>query len=1110
MRKQTKMLIVAFTICACAAFLITGGGLGDSEASDDTPYLNAELFLTGPDSGMMYTSASVAGTVYYEYRTVKPAQTEFIDPPVPDTMTWDSFTVSEGDDYTEFTIPYGSDGLWISLWDGSSFSTALYVQIPLHHLIAEPDELVGGGTVTFTSDIGLEEVLGMRQTLGEGGPNDVEATGSGKEWSITLPNEAATYIFNGSYKVDVDGDVSTGQVSCVVFVAHVHQPSLSWSSDTDGHWHQCICGERVDGGPHTSNGVATMERAETCIVCGYEIAPKLTGYTVTLKANGGSDDPDVVIEGILDGYTLPDNPFTPRLNHVFQGWSRDPNGPTIGNSVDVIEDTTYYAIWNIGLSYGSLTYDEIDRWSVEVTGFIPGMRQDFVDIPSEIIVDGRAYDVVGVTIEAFKNDTLISEVTIAEGVGYIGDDAFYGCTGILELDLSPGIETLGHSAFRDCTSLREIVLPDGLVVIGESAFQGCTGLTSVYIPSSVTNYSSGAFEGCTSLISVEFADGSTTIGEGMFKGCTKLRRIDLPSSITFIGMSAFEDCTNLNWIRMPSDLECIRGYAFKNCLSLTSISLPSGITEMGSSIFEGCTKLHDVKLNDLEVLGNSMFNRCTALVSIDIPSGVTTLPPDVFNSCTNLRDVHLPEGLISIGRSAFGECTNLMGIDIPSTVTDIDGSVFYGCERLEEVTLPPGISNVAGSLFDGCYSLDGMIIPYGITSIGISAFRNCSGISEIVIPPTVTSIGVYAFEGNMGHLSVTIQYYDELPSYDEDSFDTTDITYEKLLRPPSDPRWDGYEAIWSGVDGATYEVQLTDRDGNVVETVTIDTTSYDFSDRELVGHFGFEVTALKDGLRSATMSCIEKRYFREGTLDFGGDTTGIIQGDTLVVGGDDPLNGKVIDASDTEVDWVLIIRDLVDGSAGGSGTTDVIMPGNASVGIGGAGWTALDGQLTDTESLVCKAQEVDLTDLEIQGGPEDEQERPLMVMGGIEIDFVAVDASGATRGLKVTGGDFTYSTSISLTKDQNPDRVRGYLLNEDGTLEDRETTVTINGDGTYTVTATSKSNSIYVFIYDEDAEPAPGDAGDGDNGNNLLWIGIGAVIAIVAIIGVAMVARSRA
>ena len=55
-----------------------------------------------------------------------------------------------------------------------------------------------------------------------------------------------------------------------------HSYSNAWESDGTGHWHACAgCGEKAEEDVHLPGAAATAEAAQTCTVCGYELAPAL-------------------------------------------------------------------------------------------------------------------------------------------------------------------------------------------------------------------------------------------------------------------------------------------------------------------------------------------------------------------------------------------------------------------------------------------------------------------------------------------------------------------------------------------------------------------------------------------------------------------------------------------------------------------------------------------------------------------------------------------------------------------------------------------------------------------------------------------------------------------
>lgn len=58
-----------------------------------------------------------------------------------------------------------------------------------------------------------------------------------------------------------------------------HTMDANWWFDASGHWQECkVCGEKTKPDAHAPGPEATAESAQTCLDCGYEIAPML-GHT---------------------------------------------------------------------------------------------------------------------------------------------------------------------------------------------------------------------------------------------------------------------------------------------------------------------------------------------------------------------------------------------------------------------------------------------------------------------------------------------------------------------------------------------------------------------------------------------------------------------------------------------------------------------------------------------------------------------------------------------------------------------------------------------------------------------------------------------------------------
>ena len=82
--------------------------------------------------------------------------------------------------------------------------------------------------------------------------------------------EKATYYYSCKC-----GEKGTGTFEADA--AYGHSYSNDWSSDENGHWHECTeCGDRKDEGTHTPGAPATEQNAQTCTVCPHIITPQLS------------------------------------------------------------------------------------------------------------------------------------------------------------------------------------------------------------------------------------------------------------------------------------------------------------------------------------------------------------------------------------------------------------------------------------------------------------------------------------------------------------------------------------------------------------------------------------------------------------------------------------------------------------------------------------------------------------------------------------------------------------------------------------------------------------------------------------------------------------------
>lgn len=147
----------------------------------------------------------------------------------------------------------------------------------------------------------------------------------------------------------------------------------------------------------------------------------------------------------------------------------------------------------------------------------------------------------------------ITRLIVDDGVTSLGDCVLHGFDGghdarnLMEVTLPEGLTYLGNYAFFGAAKLKSITLPSTLTTIGLGAFDECAGLTDITIPSDVKTIKEGAFGG-TGLTSVTIPDKVETLGQGVFESCTQLTSINIPKSVKSMGAEMFGYCDALTCI----------------------------------------------------------------------------------------------------------------------------------------------------------------------------------------------------------------------------------------------------------------------------------------------------------------------------------------------------------------------------------------------------------------------------------------------------------------------------------------------------------------------------------------------------------------------------------
>lgn len=310
----------------------------------------------------------------------------------------------------------------------------------------------------------------------------------------------------------------------------------------------------------------------------------------------------------------------------------------------------------------------------------------------------------------------------------------------ITLPAGDNLKTIGNSAFRDNIVLTSITIPASVTTIGDSAFLNNKDLKSVVLPASLETIGVSAFEntGLKSLTIPANGDDSedyatpTTIGASAFKGNKGLESVVIlastnPAVKTEIGASAFQDNTNLKSITLPESVTTIGASAFENNADLESITLPESIITIGASAFEN-----------------------TGLTSLTIPASVTTLGADVYKDTPDLRSlIILGTAKTKIEKAEFANRVYLTSITIPASVITIEQEAFKKATALTEVIFAEDatLTTIKRLAFQET-SISSIILPKTLTTIGPGAFFKATKLTSVTILKSEAPLTTINFDPN--------------------------------------------------------------------------------------------------------------------------------------------------------------------------------------------------------------------------------------------------------------------------------------------------------------------------------------------------------------------------
>lgn len=364
-----------------------------------------------------------------------------------------------------------------------------------------------------------------------------------------------------------------------------------------------------------------------------------------------------------------------------------------------------------------------------------------VTVPSTIRRGGKNYIPDYIEYDAFRENSVVTSVTMNSGIEEIGVNAFKDCPNLVSVEMANTITDIDVQAFQGCRNLKSVKLSCRIGSLKQYLFDGCTSLVDINIPTSVKSIGYYTFRGCESLESVSIPNSVTMIDHFAFDGCAGLKSVFIPASVSTINDNVFTGCKGLEHVEVSTANQY---YDSRNgCNGIVKKStnvlitgckntvIPDDVVGIGTNAFYGCSELKHIAIPESVVgLGLGAFQNCSSLVDINMPE-VMMIGAYAFYNCSKLESVVFSQYLESIAHAAFFGCSSLQSLDLPSSLEIIDEAAFEYCENLTNVRIPASVSSLLADVFAYCKELRCVCVEGELTEVVSAAFRHCGNLSVV-------------------------------------------------------------------------------------------------------------------------------------------------------------------------------------------------------------------------------------------------------------------------------------------------------------------------------------------------------------------------------------------
>ncbi len=247
-----------------------------------------------------------------------------------------------------------------------------------------------------------------------------------------------------------------------------------------------------------------------------------------------------------------------------------------------------------------------------------------------------------------------AEVTIPDGIKFVGAQSFIENTAITSVTLPEGVQSIGDSAFKMCANLVNFNIPETTLKVCDSAFYQVRNAADIVIPASVTEIGNYAFFECNNAATITLGENIKKIGDEAFVYCMLATDVNIPDSVEYIGHGAFQKCQ-----------------------ALTNVTGGQNVTYVGANVFDEDPWFLGLK-EEFNYFSNGI------LIKYSGEGGDVVLPDDVvcisgaFNGNKRTKTIVVNDGCTTITRNTFSDTAQLKEVTIPASVTTIEDKAFDG------------------------------------------------------------------------------------------------------------------------------------------------------------------------------------------------------------------------------------------------------------------------------------------------------------------------------------------------------------------------------------------------------------------------------------------------